>query len=91
MTKWGISGPAIFGVSLLGVSDCALPNGIFSYTQNSVTDRPNLILQPQWIDDLISVDVDRLIQPVMDTLWQAFNIERCPYFDVATGEYRSAR
>jgi hypothetical protein len=47
----------------------------------SNADRPNLILPELWIEDLAAANLDAIVRPALDTLWQAFNIADCSFFD----------
>lgn len=81
----GISGPLAVGVSWLSIGDHAL--GIGDY-EKAGSDRDDLQLPEVWVDsveDIANVS-DGVARPVLDLLWQCFDIESCPYFD-ATGSW----
>ncbi len=81
--RWQIAGPAIAAAALLDIGDSRFfyqPPRYF--TQSSRSDRENLILPDVWIDQLSAVDnPDKVVQPLLDTLWQSFNLERCMFYD----------
>lgn len=88
----GFSGPALFGLGILNVKGYKLHIEIGTlhdlYQRSSKTvDHQQLVPSEVWIEDIETVDIDSLIRPLLDTLWQAFGIERCPYFDDATGKF----
>jgi len=81
--RWNITGPAVASVALLDL-------GQFSFvyqprnriTERGKADRPNLILPEVWIDQLSgAADVDKLARPLLDTVWQSFDLERCGFYD----------
>lgn len=47
----------------------------------------DLVVPPMWVDLLETLNVDAVIQPLLDTIWQSFDAERCPYFNADTGVY----
>jgi Putative DNA-binding domain len=81
--QWGISGPAIAAVALLDIGGFRLwhqPRGQFTIRQSA--DRPNLILPEVWIEQLASVtNFDDIARPLLDMLWQAFDVEQCAFYD----------
>jgi hypothetical protein len=90
------SGPALFGLGILNVKGYKLHIEIDTlhdlYHRSSKTaDRQHLVPSDVWIEDIETVDddglIDNVIRPLLDTLWQAFGVERCPYFDDVTGKF----
>lgn len=79
----GLSGPAIIGISLLSVEGFEFSYENKSYWQSSaLSDREHLILADEWIENIDSVtNADEIIQPILDVLWQAFDIQRCYCYD----------
>jgi hypothetical protein len=78
----GISGPAIAAVALLDVHGWPFVYDSRDYaTAFSSADRPNLILPEVWIEDLSSAQLDASVRPLLDALWQAFNIATCGFYD----------
>jgi hypothetical protein len=49
----------------------------------AAADRNHLMVPETWVDNLESADVDEIARPLLDILWQAFDVERC-------GEYSKA-
>jgi hypothetical protein len=81
--RWNIAGPAVAATALL---DTAGFRFAYQYrggvTRNAVSDRSNLILPEVWIEQLAgAVDPDAFARPLLDTLWQAFGLERCTFYD----------
>jgi len=92
----GFSGPALFGLGILNVKGYKLHIEIDTlhdlYHRSSKTvDHQHLVPSEVWIEDIDTVDIDSIIRPLLDTLWQAFGIEHCPYFDDATGKFAPRR
>jgi hypothetical protein len=80
--SWGIQGPAVAGFSLLHIPGYQIGlGGIFNDLSDPIFDRQNLILPEIWIEELSSVDVDEIVKPAMDILWQAFGLEGCLDYD----------
>ena len=75
----GYSGPAIFRCALLQIEGYEFGvGGNFSLFRKAFSDRPNLVLPDVWVEDAKAVtDIDAIVRPIMDILWQAFNVERC--------------
>jgi hypothetical protein len=49
---------------------------------SEVADRPDMIVPEAWIEDIESVrDVDVLVRPLLDVLYQSFDVERCFEYD----------
>jgi hypothetical protein len=82
---WGIGGPAIASVALLDVGGWRLAYDPKHWlTQRNPSDRPNLILPEYWIEQVGSVhNIDEVAQPMLDTLFQCFDMERCPFYSQA--------
>lgn len=91
---WGFSGPALLGFSILNVKDCELEigNSFRPSRHPKKSDRQHLVPSDVWIEDIETVDddglIDNVIRPLLDTLWQAFGVERCLDFDDATGKFK---
>lgn len=75
----GFSGPAIVGVAMLNVEDYTLGvGGVFHIFEKTVADRSSLILPEVWLESLDTLtDIDEIVRPMMDILWQSFGVERC--------------
>jgi hypothetical protein len=86
--SWGISGPAVAAAALLDVNGWQFGYQSTGYLSafNSA-DRPHLILPEVWIDDLATAQLDLIARPMLDTLWQAFDLEACGFYD-ASGNWR---
>jgi hypothetical protein len=76
---FGFEGPAVVSASLLFVDDYefALGQSHFRFSR-AVADRNHLILPEVWVENIGNVtDIDAIVRPMLDVLWQAFNVERC--------------
>lgn len=75
----GLSGPAIIGVAKLDVNDYRIAvGGAYHMFNPGYADRNALVLPEAWLDNLESVtDVDAIVRPQMDILWQAFGVDHC--------------
>lgn len=79
----GFLGPAVLGVSLLRVANVRLGLGD-RYRQYiaPTADRRNLLVPETWLGALDGLtDVDPIVRPVLDILWQCFDEPRCLEFD----------
>jgi hypothetical protein len=83
--QWNISGPAIVAASLLNVGEYSFTfQGRYQVTQQNAADRMNMILPEIWIEQLGNVrDVDSIARPLLDTLWQAFDLEGCGFYNAS--------
>lgn len=89
---FGLSGPAVISFSMLHVEGCELTiDPFFPRRGHAKPDRPHLVAPDIWIDNLESARVDDFAQPLLDTLWQGFGMERCFDYETATGEYKPRR
>jgi hypothetical protein len=87
----GFLGPAVLGVSLLRVGNVRLGLGD-RYRQNIAlaADRSNLLTPETWIPALDGlVDVDPVVRPILDILWQCFDEPKCLQYD-ANGRWTEA-
>lgn len=52
------------------------------FTQRNPSDRPNLILPEHWIEHAGSFgSIDEIARPMLDTLFQCFDMERSLFYD----------
>lgn len=84
----GFAGPAVIGAALMHTGGYQLGVGNSPFGNNLASaDRTNLVLPNTWIDALESQNtpelLDELVRPMMDVLWQAFDVERCLEFDLS--------
>ena len=85
---WGFAGPAVLGFALLGVDGYELGVAdVFRMFNRAAADRSNLVLPEVWLQDVSNVAVDDVVRPLMDVMWQAFDLPRCNEFDASTGAY----
>jgi len=80
-----LSGPAIFSCAVLNTDDYAFG---FSqqYTERSLVfaDRSHIVLPELWIDRLDAApDVDVAVKPILDVLWEAFDMPACTEYDTS--------
>lgn len=86
----GISGPAIVGAALLTVSGYIFGLPPEQFNQRT-TDRSDLVLPEIWLDDIDSAtDIDDVARPLLDVLWQAFDVDRCHEY-TPEGKWRTDR
>lgn len=81
--KLDISGPSLLICALYGGSgyQFGVAHAHQQYGQFSL-DRDDIILPEIWIEDLPSVDnIDCLVRPTLDVLWQAFGLTHCFDYD----------
>jgi len=81
--RWNIAGPAVAAIALLDTAGFRFAYQFRSgATRTAVSDRANLILPEVWVEQLESADdPDVFARPLLDTLWQAFGLERCLFYD----------
>jgi hypothetical protein len=79
----GFPGPAALGVSLLEVADVRLGLGNrYSRYIGPTADRRNLLVPETVIPALDGLtDVDSVVRPTLDILWQCFDEPRCLEYD----------
>lgn len=84
--EFGFDGPAVFALSVLGVGDYELNADAFGLARS---DRNDLILPEAAVESVQEglSEVDAVARPLLDTLWQCFDADRCHLFD-ANGKYR---
>lgn len=78
----GFAGPAIAGAALLTVGnyEFALPREHFGDRPRA--DRESIVLPETWIEAVEStLSVDEVARPMLDILWQSFDVERCYQYD----------
>ncbi|WP_334033692.1 ATP-binding protein [Burkholderia gladioli] len=82
----GFNGPIVFAFSLLRVSGFALIRSNYGDKQ---ADRPDLLLPEVIVSNASDVlnDVDATARPLLDMLWQCFDVEKCSYFDAGNGRF----
>lgn len=88
---WGFVGPALLSLALLDAEGYALGLSAFQEYSSTLQGRKHLRLPDVWIDNLDVAQIDELVQPLMDVLWQAFGEARCLDFDADTGKYNPRR
>ena len=82
MKSWGVTGPAIAAVALMDLHGWPFAYDSMGHTVDfNSADRPNLILPEVWIEDLSNAQLDAIARPILDTLWQAFNLAGCGFYD----------
>lgn len=75
----GFAGPAVISASLLFVGDYEFGLGQqYRGFNRALADRQHLILPEAWIENIETMtEVDAVVRPMLDVLWQAFDVERC--------------
>ena len=81
--QYGFPGPALLGVSLLRVDNVRLGLGDrYSQPIAPAADRRNLLVPETWIPALDGLEnVDPVVRPILDILWQCFDAPRCLEYD----------
>jgi hypothetical protein len=79
-----VSGPCLVAVTLLSCMSRDLTGdgySSFSRAQHRA-DRDDLLIPEVWMEspDQLTDDVDAVARPILDTVWQCFNLERCVYY-----------
>lgn len=79
LKKSGISGPTLISAAMLNVQGVKFGVGGISHPfRTAVADRDSLVIPPIWVESLDALsEIDDVVRPIMDILWQAFGIERC--------------
>ena len=85
-----LSGPGLLGLSVFNVKGYELVIDRHNRS-HKMADRQHLVPSEMWIEDIENVDIGSVIRPLLDTLWQAFGIERCLDFDDKTGKFAPRR
>jgi hypothetical protein len=80
--EWGIAGPAVMQLSLCHVDGYEFGVGdAFFQTRKNLADRAHLAVPEVFVPAIEAVDLDALLRPQLDVLWQAFGLNRCFEFD----------
>lgn len=80
--EWAIDGPAIAAAAALDVQGWPFAYQGRNYMAAfSSSDRPHVILPEKWVEDIATVQIDAIARPMLDTLWQAFDLAACGYYD----------
>ncbi|MHA6892365.1 AlbA family DNA-binding domain-containing protein [Ralstonia pseudosolanacearum] len=83
LRRYGMTGGAFVGLALLSVDGCELGiSNVFNWINRPLADRSDLVLPEQWVESIDDFDVDAVTRPLLDMLWQCFDLERCTYYDV---------
>lgn len=86
LKNWGVAGPALLSIGILNTRGYSLC--VDNHTSGRrKADRPHLVPDGSWIEDIESADIDAALRPLLDTLWQAFGLERCQDFNKSTGAF----
>ena len=89
LKRMGFSGPALLSIALLSAKGYELGIGdVFHPFGRSAADRQNLVVPPAWIESLETVDLSEPLRPMLDSIWQAFDVASCLDFDGQTGKYK---
>jgi hypothetical protein len=89
LKRLGLSGPTIVGVAMLNVEGYELGIGrhLLGH-RRAVADRNSLALPEVWLESLDTLaDIDELVKPMMDVLWQSFGMEKCLEY-AASGQWK---
>ncbi|MDN2669780.1 ATP-binding protein [Janthinobacterium sp. SUN026] len=81
-----MNGAAILQCSIVNATNYKLGTGNTWAEVSKPGDRGFYELPPEWIDSIENAEVDKVIAPVLHTLWQSFGRSTCPHFD-GNGDY----
>jgi hypothetical protein len=80
--EWGVAGPAVMQLSLCHVDGREFSVGdAFFQIRKNFADRAHLAVPEVFLPAIEAVDLDALLRPQLDVLWQAFGLNRCFEFD----------
>lgn len=84
----GATGPAVFAVSLHRVGGFTwMVSDAYNMQHAAVADRPELHLPDVLLENVEDVpDCDVVLRPLLDVLWQCFDVERCREYN-ASGKW----
>ena len=77
--RLGINGPAIISVAILDALGYLFAFAAnHGFMEQRPVDRAEMIFPEQWIEQIGDLsDIDAVARPLLNTLWQAFDIEQC--------------
>lgn len=78
--RFQITGPAIFGIALIGTNGYQFALGQMRqfFHGTTLADRDGFVLPETWIEDVSApVDADVVARPILDILWQSFGLTHC--------------
>jgi hypothetical protein len=88
-SRLGVEPPFVVMLSLVGVGGCWVGNPGGYYARRHNIDQDDLLLPDVLIEDF-RVEVDVVLRPLFDVLWQASGYARCPNYG-EDGRHISAR
>lgn len=79
----GINGPVLVGTALHHIEGYHWARAVLPFPEFELkADRPHLVLPLAWIEDLSSLEqIDAILRPLLDLLWQSFGIPECNEYD----------
>lgn len=83
-------GPVVLGLSIMFAAGYKMDGPHTVFMSSQPVDRDHLHLPIEIIEANASLDVDRILRPLMDILWQGFALEACPCYD-ETGKFKLVR
>jgi hypothetical protein len=89
LSEMEIRGPIAIAASLLSTQGHTFPAPQDMWGEGFRTsDREDLVLPEIWVESIEAVleDVDTVVRPILDMLWQCFDQDRCDFYD-ATGKW----
>lgn len=88
----GFLGSAVVGLALHRVTNYTLYMGqVFNMHGKYLPDRSDLILPEAWVENIEGQDIDELVKPLLDVIWQSFGLESCGLYDETTGKWSPER
>jgi hypothetical protein len=86
--KWNVTGPAVMGLSLVGLSGYRLALGRrYMSMYSTESDRDRYVLPVEWIERMDIAEADDFVRPMLDVFWQAYGQSRCMEYD-ETGSWK---
>lgn len=78
----GLTGPAILAFAVLHVKGYEMFTGYMRRSfGGSFSDREHLVLPEVYLPSIDDVQLDQVLRPQLDLIWQAFNIAQCNRYD----------
>lgn len=79
---FSVNGPALIGVAIANTAGIHLRINQGTYTREPLSDK-HVVVPDVLVEDIASpsLDVDTVVRPLMEVLYQAFGAPRCPHFN----------
>ena len=79
----GITGPVVIALSLLTAEGYRI--GLNELEGTASSDRDDLELPEVWVESIeeLRLNIDTVVRPLFDMLYQCFNEKRCELYDIS--------